>query len=84
MFLNLPQMWLTTTGSSIEYIDYHGPYYSYNTNAIEYTLTPEDIQDFANGLFSSAISTSEADGWFSSWGSMEITAPVKRRSAKMG
>ena len=83
-WFNFPQIWTSTTGSSAEYINYNdpfnysGPYYSYNTN---YTLTPEDIQYFANSTSSSAVSISEAESWFNY---MEITTPIKRRGAKMG
>lgn len=83
-WFNFPQIWTNTTSSSAEYINYSdpfnysGPYYSYNTN---YTLTLEDIQYFANSTSSSAVSISEAESLFNS---IEITTPIKRRSAKMG
>lgn len=83
-WFDFPQIWTNTISSSAEYINYSdpftysGPYYSYNTN---YTLTAEDIQDFANSLSSIAVSTSEAESWFNS---IEITTPIKRRGAKMG
>ena len=83
-WFDFPQIWTNTTNSSTEYINYSdpfkysGPYYSYDTN---YTLTAEDIQDFANSLSSFSVSTSEAESWFNS---IEITTPIKRRSAKMG
>ena len=81
LWFNFPQIWTNTTSSSTEYINYDGIYYSYNTDAIKYT-TLEDVQDLlVNGLSSCAVSTSEAESWFNS---MEITTPIKRRSAKMG
>ena len=76
-WFDFPQIWTNTISSSTEYIDYGGIYYSYDTDAIKYTHTQEDI----NSLSSIAVSTSEAESWFNS---IEITTPIKRRGAKMG
>ena len=76
-WFDFPQIWTNTISSSTKYIDYGGIYYSYDTDAIKYTHTPEDI----NGLFSFSVPTSEAESWFNF---LEITTPIKRRGAKMG
>lgn len=73
-WFNCPQIWATTACTTTTYANT----ISQETEYIDYDHL------YYNGLFSSSVSTAEANGPFDCFYPVEITTPIKKHGVKMG